>query len=752
MITAGINHFRWQPTEVVPAEVGLRLLGMAGFCPYVTYLSSPRVHMLAMQLGQIPETDAGEERRIQTGIEKEYGKYPFGKRMPEDGTIIQVIPNAMSSINGDNVPSTMSLVVYEEEATKAIGCIELPEFICMHTHLGYPLVPNLEGMRQLAPQRRISKDTVFMNPPSISADGVMKYGRNANICRMTHPAVAEDGIRVRRGYVDSMGIWIYERRVISYGTNHTARNLYGDEMHYCPFPEVGQKIRPDGLLAALLPNDPPELAAVTHSMSELREVDLINDELTYAVGPGGTDRTASEGVVVSVQVDHDPNRPTDPILDAQPLRYWRIRHNYCKRVVELYQKLTNQAKRVGNELQLTPEFHRLVVECMAVINYHPTHQTDPVRLGYQYKKEPIDTFRVEIVVKYRVCPSIGFKASTVDGGKATIVEIGEDHEMPVDQFGTVADIVFDPNSPFARMIPSAWYEHYFNDVLTHTHRELCVMLGVKPFEKREKTIPILRSLPPEKIQMGIDWLVGMYTRISWDLSEKLHADGFDEHPIDHLAHVIEQDCKIGHRPDHPIPYGKVMSALKNSPYNPPVGPVTYVGNSGKRRVTKKPIRIAKMYVILLEKIANNWSAVSMGRLHHFGVLAPMNRDDKYATSGRWQPVKAYGESEIRVLLYYVGAQYVANVMNNNNDPKTMELIADAIIASATPGRFGCIVDRNQVPFAGSRPIRHVQHIMQCAGFSCKWADYIPHWKKYPHLYDFKPTLQIEIPVDPKGDN
>ena len=53
--------------------------------------------MFAGHFAQRPVIDGSEPNLIQTGVEEEFGQYTFKAKMPEDGTILQVIPRYRST-------------------------------------------------------------------------------------------------------------------------------------------------------------------------------------------------------------------------------------------------------------------------------------------------------------------------------------------------------------------------------------------------------------------------------------------------------------------------------------------------------------------------------------------------------------------------------------------------------------------------------------------------------------------------------
>ena len=69
---------------------------------------------------------------------------------------------------------------------------------------------------------------------------------------------------------------------MEFGANEFPLNLYGDDLHYKPFPEIGEAIREDGLLMALRRFD-ANLAPAMVSRRDLQEIDYLFDTPPHAL-------------------------------------------------------------------------------------------------------------------------------------------------------------------------------------------------------------------------------------------------------------------------------------------------------------------------------------------------------------------------------------------------------------------------------------------------------------------------------------
>lgn len=694
-----------------PNQLHGALLGGNALNPYHQHTSSNRGAMFTNHLGQRLVLNGSTERRIQTGYEREYAKYTFSVTMPCNGMVLDIIERYRKTLGKDSIEENpQTILVYEDIDTKEIGIVTLVAYCSNHQYFGFRYKTG-EGYRHIRLGATIPKDTVFLNSPSVTPEGGYKYGIQANCAYMTHPATSEDGILISRDFLPKLGFNTYETRVVEWGSKKFALNLYGDENNYKPFPDIGERIREDGVLMALRSYDPIELAIVEQSVKDTMRVDYTFDTTTYVNGPGGK--------VVDIRIHHDINNYNcaEVHMDGQAQRYDAARRQFYKRIVELWKKLY---KMRGEALQITPEFSRLVVEAQSVVN-----EGIGQRVSKIYRQEPLDDYRVEFVIEYDIIPGIGFKLTDCFGGKGVACQIAEPHEMPVDEEGNRADIVMDPNSTISRLIPARLYEQYVNASSRDTHKRLCAMLGLQTGTPEDYAYTTISARPQHEVEVAWNYLMGFYKITTPNVSEWFAKGIVRTDKISYLSEIVEKGITLYVPPDNPPETQDIVMQLEQH-YRPVYGPVSYVGNSGRRVTTKKNVRIGSMYFMLLEKIGDDWSAVSSGKLQHFGVLSQLTKNDKYAKPARNQAVRGDGEAEVRIGVSYVGPEFVAERIDRNNNPSTHKLMNKNLLAASQPTNIDNLVDRRAHPYGGAKPIQLVRHLAEVSGFTFQYKPYKPY--------------------------
>ena len=394
------------------------LLNVLGLSPFDGNNSASRKQMFASHIGQSLVINGATRRRIQTGMEREYGKYTFSVKMPVDADIIRILeryPRTIGGLSPKQNPET--LIIYENSDTKEIGCLNLTEYFTYHPYFGFKYKPT-PALKKLRVGASIKAGTILLDSPSVvysDNDNCSSkesrdycYGAEMNVAFMSHPSVSEDGILVSRDVLKKFSFKTYETRVVEWGSKRFPLNLYGTKDNYKPHPEIGDPIRPDGLLMALRSYD-EAFAPSEQSRINTMTVDNIFDKMVYAGGPGGK--------VVDIRVMHDTESalPLTPVgMEVQTNRYDEARKRYFQAIYEEYERLL---KDRGNRLQLSLEFHRLVVESISVIgNQKPRGDSDTVeRVTKLHRAAPLDDWRVEFVIEYETIPDVGFKLTDTHG-------------------------------------------------------------------------------------------------------------------------------------------------------------------------------------------------------------------------------------------------------------------------------------------------------------------------------------------------
>lgn len=295
--------------------------------------------------------------------------------------------------------------------------------------------------------------------------------------------------------------------------------------------------------------------------------------------------------------------------------------------------------------------------------------------------------------------------------KGVFCKIVPDKDMPVDELGRVADVILDPISVPNRTNLGRLYEFYMNDVLEQTEMKLKQMVDFKPGMSLES----FSSIDPFALFNALEYLLKLVGILAPKQEEFLRSLSEDE-KIEYLYETLNEHITIHMPPDTEVDVPHtVLNIIEQSEYKPYVGKIKYTGADGNPCVTDSDIRIADLYIMLLDKIADDWSSVSVSKLQHHGIISA-NKLVKHDYPYRCSPVRVQGEDENRILAGYTTPENVAELIDRNNNPLTMRAIVHNILDSDKPTNIYRLVDRTRIPYGSNKPLQLINHIFGTCGF------------------------------------
>jgi hypothetical protein len=701
------------------SELHPQFLSNNSMDPWVDVNSAPRKVMFAGHLPQSLVISGSEERYWQTGTEKRFGEYCFSVKAPSDIEINRVIDRfPKSRVYGSSIQNSQTIVIFTDLKTRQVGCLDLREFSLEHQYFGFQY-KKTEAYHKITKGACFEEGTEFLVSPSIKQGGGYGYGVNLLFATMSHPAVSEDGILISESALKKMSFDMIETRVASWGQNRYGLNLFGDDNNYKIFKDVGEKIRPDGLLMATREFD-ERLSVTSMGIYDTQMLDMTYDDKLYT--------RAGDGTIVDIMVYHD-NRSLPNGMNAQVEHYKELTDRFYRDILDEYNRL-NLA--FDKKMKVSDEFHRLVLEACAMTDYDIGDVVQKL-----YHKAPIDDWRVEFKIKYTVTPNIGNKATGCAGDKGVVCHVLPDSEMPINDYGVRVECVMSPESPFNRQNFGGLYEQYFNqvtrDFLTDTRERLSFAPEEKPTEKE-----MLADMQKRPDVYNDVWnrLTRLYEILSPTMHENYTSPKFDsdEWRATHLSWKMKYPCLHILSPTNNMTAWRPAVEACEAEFAPRVSPVTYRGYSGNWVRTKKPVEIGHKYFMLLEKISDDWIAVSTAKTQHLQVLGQVTSSDKYSNPAKTQAVKAISEAELRIILSNCGGPVAADLLDRNNSLATHREYVYSLLDSDTPTNIERGVDRSQVPLGNNRALKLFKHILDCNGYKFVFKKYVDPSIQYRDTY------------------
>lgn len=398
-ILTNVPHDQMPSPSYQYNELDERLIGIPALNPFFRGVSGPRAAMFNKHMSQRPTISQPTSQRLQTGVGFELGKYTYKIEIPADVFISKVIPKYGNSlVSTATFKNPLSTVIFTNDDTQTIDCVDLVRFHSQHQYFGFEYKYNRSILDEIQPGKHTYTPTVVADSPSKAPDGDYHFGIHANIALTSDPVVIEDGIKISESFAKKLKFTLFESRTVTFSNDTIGLNMYGDDDVYKMFPNIGDKIRDDGIVFSLRDFD-DELAPTDLSRAGLKRTTMF-DTSTYGE-PGGE--------VVDIEIIKGDTQRTE-LLDGmqEQLQY---HHNaqlrYYKSVYEEYKRLMKESK---GTLNLSHRFNTLVKDAYAHMN------AAEVKLAYR-SRDKLNGWTVKVTYKYELTPKIAFKLTDLMGYK-----------------------------------------------------------------------------------------------------------------------------------------------------------------------------------------------------------------------------------------------------------------------------------------------------------------------------------------------
>lgn len=663
-----------------------RLLQVHSLQPFVRGISASRADMFASEIGQAPPLKGAEIRRIQTGMERKFGKYTHMVKIPEDSTVIKVIhKRTPKGCLGQTVITSTTVVFRRIDGI--YDRVIIPVHSQNHQQFGFDFVRTEVG-KNIRKGDYVAKDTILAKSPSLDDNGNYKYGINANIAYMSIPEVILDGAVLSESFAKKSQFRGYTKFTLSFGENIIPLNINGDENEYKVVPDVGDLVNPNGLLFAT--RELREgLASMQMNRNSLRVVEET-DTKTYINKTGAR--------VIDIDIIHNrTNKTTVPSgMDDQCKRYWSCTKDYYRDLLDTYSSIRAECGLNADNL-ISPALHRDLVRAVAM-TFEPGKGTGS-QVNFANDDAMLNEWTLHVTVGYDLTPTACFKQAGDAGNKSVTVTVWKDEWMPIDTDGNRADIIMDGVALVNRLITSPGIEQYINASMVATHRRLVQMV-----ENGQR-------------QEAIDYLYRAYEIISPKMYEKVKLVD----PNRHLDKVLKGGIYLWCPTDSPVHYPDVIEQLEKE-YPPCFDKVKYRAGTGQWCETDKPVLIGSIYLIFLEKIGDDYSAVSSPVLQPQGIPGKLTRADKHASPGRPQAIRGIGETENRIVSANTDEEVASDMLSTSNSPITHKRQAVAYLTAPKPTNIQDVLQHDKYPRSGNRITDHVANSLLAGGFIFEYRD------------------------------
>lgn len=262
----------------------------------------------------------------------------------------------------------------------------------------------------------LPKDTPIYQSSSFK-NGLYNNVKNYRTMYTIIPDITEDAVLVSDYVMDTMGFKFVHKISIEISNKSFLLNIHGNDKIYKPFPDVGEEIK-DDIIMAIREN------ALCSSRAEAR-VPHLSDKKLYG-----------SGIITDISIKTNIDIPNDHFnyyIDAEKTWYSDI-YNYLKDVIN------------------DPDLNDTCIH--DVYSAADKYLQDARWVNEEYTVNTRITFTVVQPFKAR----IGQKIAGRTGNKSVISEIRAREDMPRTDDGRVIDVIQNGKAPVARIIAFTLYE------------------------------------------------------------------------------------------------------------------------------------------------------------------------------------------------------------------------------------------------------------------------------------------------------
>jgi hypothetical protein len=291
--------------------------------------------------------------------------------------------------------------------------------------------------------------------------------------------------------------------------------------------------------------------------------------------------------------------------------------------------------------------------------------------------------------------------------------------MPVDENGNRVDVVIFGGSTMRRSNYGRLFEHGFGAA----GRDLAQRLRIEAGLDRHAT-PTPQQL--DQVLADAKWvnyafneLLDFYAIVT-PTQHSILKD--DPEPARHVRTVMTDGFPYLYSPvDDPVSPILASKAILKSRFCPHYGKVKYKDPYGNDVTTVDNILTGPLYMFLLEKIGEDWSAVASVKTQQFGLPSKLNNTDRSSTPGRETAIRSFGESETRSYNCTVGPEPTLELLDQTNNPAAHLAVIQSILTADKPSNIDRSVNRKEIPFGNSRPVDLLNHLLECRGLRFVYA-------------------------------
>lgn len=575
-------------------------------------------------------------------------------------------------------------IIFQDTETGIYDTLDIPRYVTRHLNYGNKMTLTHAGLN-LRPEQCLPKGTLLAYGPT-NKNGLFTNSVRCNFVNASILGTHEDGYVVTEAFCQKAALNEITSTATSYGKKRYLLNTYGNSTVFKGFPDIGERIRDDGLVFALREYD-DRYNALEMTNKALMTIDPIHDTLVY-----GTAGAYVYDILVESGIGESSNKPnTSPYMGQHPEKYIQGLSTYYQSILNVYNKLMK-----NKNIRLSK---RLTQLCTRAIADKPNAERNKKAIVRRTRdKIPLDEYNVIVYTSKMIPLRRGDKITGYHGNKGVICKIIKTEDAPIDAIGNRADVIGFARSSVARLNDGQFYEQHISACV----RDLSFWVKTNYGQLDnsvlwERVLSFYKIVAPEQYNAAVN----MYATAT-DINEHLKTI------VDDAIYLL-----IPANAEH-INYD-IIAKLDNI-IKPCYGPITYVDANNETVVTEDKLFIGVQQMMILEKSDQRPTAISTAPLQSHGLLAGSSKVTRNSYASRVQTTKNYSETETRLYSATLGSEILAELLAANNSSIIHRDVVKKILSKKFPTR-SYYLDRMDTTTA--RPFKFINNTLTSFGLTIK---------------------------------
>ena len=387
-----------------------QMLGKGAMMPFNASNSGARKLMFGTHSEQKLQLSNPDVPYIQTGYEKEFGRYSSSFMIAENDYHVYDVIYKFS-----NNPRHQFYVIAIDDEHKKITVFEKKEYKHITESYGYTY-SNESAINFIEPGMQIPRGSVIMKSKAFDDFDNRMDGKNLLTMYTACEETMEDAIVISESAAQALSSPLIKKVTIQINDNDIPLNLYGDDNNYKIFPDIGEETQ-HGILCGVRVEKKEE-SLYSLSYNRLREL-MISDE-----------RYTVSGRVVDIDVySNAPDKFEDNAYYGQIYYYYKEQLQMCKHLVDTID--IGLWSYFENGYEMDYELQKLYSKCKGILN------------GKQFytNGKAFSNMVLEITVIEEIPIRRGDKLTNRYGGKGVVSRIRPDALMPMTPDGHHIDVL-----------------------------------------------------------------------------------------------------------------------------------------------------------------------------------------------------------------------------------------------------------------------------------------------------------------------